>query len=60
MIFNFSNYLIKAKYHDDSNKLVIRKMNDKTIGVAIEECIGLKPKMYSFLVDSNVHKSKRR
>ena len=28
----------KSKYHDDSKKLVIGKIKDKTAGVAIEEC----------------------
>ena len=28
-------------------------MKDETIGVAIEEFAGLKPKIYSYLVDSN-------
>ena len=28
-------------------------MKDETSGVAIEECFGLKPKMYSYLVDDN-------
>ena len=31
-------------------------MKDETGGVAIEEFVGLKPKMYSFLVDNNEHK----
>ena len=35
-IFNFSNYLTKSKYCDDSNKLVIGKMKDETGGVAIK------------------------
>ena len=34
-MFDFSNYLTKSKYHDDLNKLVIRKMKDETGGVAI-------------------------
>ena len=56
-IFDFSNYLSKSKYYDDSNKLVIGKMKDETSGVAIEEFVGLKPKIYLFLVDdSNEHK----
>ena len=41
------------KYYNDSNKLVIGKMKDETTGVAIKECVGLKPKMYSLLVDEN-------
>ena len=35
-IFNFSNYLTKPKYCDDSNKLVIGKMKDETGGVSIK------------------------
>ena len=59
-IFDFSNYSTKSKYYDDSNKLVIGKMKDETRRVVIEEFVGLKPSMYSFLVDSNEHtKSKR-
>ena len=41
---------------DDSNKLVVGKIKDDKGGVAIKEVVGLKPKMYSFLVDdSNEH-----
>ena len=53
-MFDFSNYSTKSKCHDDSNKSVNGK--DKTAGVAIEEFVELKPKMYSFLVDNNEHK----
>ena len=52
-IFDFSNYSTKSKYYADSNKFVIGKMKDETGGVATEQFIGLKPKMYSFLVDDN-------
>ena len=56
-MLDFSNYSIKSKYYDDSNKLVVSKMKDETADVAIEEFFGLKPKMYSILVDdSNEHK----
>ena len=35
-------------------------MKDKIAGVVIERFVGLKPKMYSYLVDDNIeHKSKR-
>ena len=54
--FDFSNYLTKSKYYDDSNKLVIRKIKDETGGVAIEEFVRLNPKMYSVLVDNSEHK----
>ena len=42
-----------SKYYDNSNKLVVGQMKDETTGVAIEEFVGLKPKMYSYLVDDN-------
>ena len=56
-MFDFSNYSIKSKYYDNSNKLNIGKMKDETGGVAIEEYVGLKPKIYSFLID-NIKKQK--
>ena len=48
-MFDFSNYSTKSKYHDDSNRLVIGKMKDKTGDVATEEFVGLNPKMDSFI-----------
>ena len=45
---DFSNYSTKSKYYDSSNKFVVGKMKDVTTGVAIEEFVGLKPKMYSY------------
>ena len=56
-IFDFSNYSSKSKYYDNSNKLAIGNMKDETGGVAIEEFVGLKPKMYSFLIDNREHKN---
>ena len=53
--FDFSNYSTKPKCYDISNQLIIGKMKDETGGVAIEEFVGLKPKMYSFLVDNSEH-----
>ena len=55
-MFDFSNYSTKSKYYDNSNKLVIGKMKDETRGAAIEEFVGLKPKIYSFMVDDGEHK----
>ena len=58
---NFSNYLTKSKYYDNSNKLELAKMKDETGDVAIEESVGLEPKIYSFLVGNSEHeKSKGR
>ena len=59
-IFDFSNYSTKSKYYDNSNKLVVGKMKDETSGVAIEEFVGLKPKMYSYLVDYNSEHKKAK
>ena len=50
-MFDFSNYSTKSEYYDDSNKLVVGKMNDERAGVVVKDFVGLKPKMYSFLVD---------
>ena len=36
-----SNYSTKSKYNDNSNKLVVGKMKDETVGVGIEESVGL-------------------
>ena len=56
-MFDFSNYSSNSKYYDDSNKLVIGKMKDKTRRVAIEQFVWLKLKMYSFLIpDNSKHK----
>ena len=46
-MFDFSDYLTKSKYYDNSSKLVIGKMKDETGDVAIEEFFGLKQKRYS-------------
>ena len=59
-MLNFRNYLTKLKYYDNSNKLVISKMKDQTFGVAIEEFIGLNPKMYSYLVNDNSEHKKAK
>ena len=60
-MFNFSNYSSKSKYYDDFNKFVVDKMKGKTAGVAIEEFLRLKPKMYWYFVDDNSdHKKAKR
>ena len=59
-MFDFSNYSTKSKYYNDSNKLVIEKMQNETGGVATEEFVGLKSKLYLFLVDDNSeHKNQK-
>ena len=59
-MFDFSNYSNKSKYYNNSNKLVVAKMADETAGVAIKDFVGLKPKMYSNLVDDKSEHKKAR
>ena len=60
-MFDFSNYSTKSKYYDNSNKLVVGKMKDETAAsVAIEEFVGLKPKIYSYLVNDNSEHKKAK
>ena len=59
-MFDFSNYSTKSKYYDNSNKFVTGKMKDKTAGIAIKEFVGLKPKIYSFLIDDNSEHKKAK
>ena len=35
-------------------------MKDETAGVAVEEFVGLKPKLYSFLIDNNSEHKKSK
>ena len=49
-MFDFSNYSSKSKYYDDSNTLVVGKVTDEMGGVAIEEFVELKPKIFSILI----------
>ena len=49
-MFNFTEYSPKSKYYEDSNTLVVGKMKGEMGSVAIEEFVGLKPKMYLLLV----------
>ena len=57
---NFNNYSAKSEYYNNSNKLVVGKMKDVITGVAIEEFVGSKPKMYSCLVDDNSEHEKAK
>ena len=59
---NFSNYstVVKSKYYDNSNKLVVGKIKDDIVGVAIEELFGLKSKMCPYLVDDNSEHKKAK
>ena len=59
-MFDFSNYSTKSKSYDDSNKLAVGKMKDKTAGVAIETFLRLKPKISFYLVDDNSEHKKAK
>ena len=59
-MFDFISHSAKSKYYDYLNKLFIGKMKDETGGVVIEEFVGLKAKMYSFLVDDNSEHKKAK
>ena len=52
-MFDFSNYSSKSKYYDASNTLVFGKMINEMGGVAIEEFVGLNPKIYSILITNS-------
>ena len=53
-------FQLNQNIFDNSNKSVVGKMEDETAGVSIEEFVGLKPKMYSYLVDDNSNHNKAK
>ena len=57
-MFDFSNYSAKSKYYDYSNALVVGKMIDEIGCIAIEEFVGLKPKINSILVSDSTEYQK--
>ena len=59
-MFGFSNYSTKSVYYYNSSKLVVGKTKGETSGVAIEKFVGLKPKMYSYLLDDNSEHKKAK
>ena len=60
-LFDYSNYSVESIYYGDSNKLFAGKMKNETKCSAIEEFVGLRPKVYSLLVDdSNEHKKRQK
>ena len=48
--------IIQLNQNFDSNKLVVGKSTDERDSVAVEEFVGLKPKMHLFWVDCSEHK----
>ena len=57
-LYDLSNYSKNHKLFDNTNKKVIGKMKDEAGGEIITEFIGLRSKMYSYLIqdDSKEHK----
>ena len=49
--FDFASYDKKSPFYDPTNNKVIGKFKDETLGKPIIEFVGLRPKMYSFLVE---------
>ena len=50
--FDNSDYSKSSKYYFDTNKKVIGKMKDEAAGNIITSFVGLKSKMYSYLVET--------
>ena len=50
-IFDNSDYSKSSKFYFDENKKVIGKFKDEAAGNPITSFVGLKPKMYSYLVE---------
>ena len=50
--FDFSYYPENCKFYDKTNKKVIGKFKDETSFYPIQEYIGLKSKMYSYVLDN--------
>ena len=59
-MFGFSNYSTNSVYYDNSKTLVVGEMKDEKVGVEIQEFLGLKPKMCSYLVDDNSEHKKSK
>ena len=52
-LFNFSNYLEKANYYDNTKILVVGQMKEKTCGVSIKSFAGLKEKVYAYITEDD-------
>ena len=50
--FDFAEYPKTSRFYDPQNNKVVGKMKDEVKGQPILEFVGLRPKMYSFLVAS--------
>ena len=48
---DFSNYPKDSKYYNNSNNLVLDKINDETCGMVVKAFVRLKSKMYTFITE---------
>jgi hypothetical protein len=55
-LYDFSDYPVDNKFHDNSNKKVIGKFKDETSSIPIVEFVGLRSKMYSIKLHNNKEK----
>ena len=51
-LFDFSDYSPDSKFYDSTNKKVIGKFKDEACGIPIREFVGLKSKLYSYVLDN--------
>ena len=57
--FDFSSFDKASPFFDASNNKVIGKFKDEANGKPITEFVGLRPKMYSFLIDDKGHTTEK-
>ena len=57
-LFDNSDYSPESKFYFDNNKKVIGKFKDEASGVPIVEFVGLRSKMYSYLLENEVNVKK--
>ncbi|XP_053379108.1 uncharacterized protein LOC123541547 [Mercenaria mercenaria] len=54
-LFDNSDYDSNSKFYFDNNKKVIGKFKDEAAGIPIVEFVGLRSKMYSYLLENEVN-----
>ena len=57
--FDFSDYPKNHKCYDETNKKVIGKFKDEAKGRIITEFIGLRPKLYSYIIEGDKDELKK-